>query len=119
MVKLNCAAIPSGLLESELFGHERGAFTGRRPEKIGWLELADQSTLFLDEIGDIPLELQLKLLRVLQERNSNASGAPGPSESMFGWWPRPIGTWKAGGREAVPQRPLLPVECFPIECSSA
>ena len=66
-IKLNCAAIPSGLLESELFGHEKGAFTGAVARKLGRLELADQGTLFLDEIGDIPLSLQPKLLRVLQD----------------------------------------------------
>jgi formate hydrogenlyase transcriptional activator len=74
-VKLNCAAIPSGLLESELFGHERGAFTGAVSQKVGRLELADQGSLFLDEIGDIPLELQPKLLRVLQEREFERLGS--------------------------------------------
>jgi formate hydrogenlyase transcriptional activator len=74
-VRLNCAAIPSGLLESEFFGHERGAFTGAITQKIGRLELADQGSLFLDEIGDIPLELQPKLLRVLQEREFERLGS--------------------------------------------
>jgi formate hydrogenlyase transcriptional activator len=74
-VKLNCAAIPTGLLESELFGHEKGAFTGAITQKIGRLELADQGTLFLDEVGDIPLEVQPKLLRALQEQEFERLGS--------------------------------------------
>ena len=73
-VKLNCAAIPTGLLESELFGHEKGAFTGAISQKVGRMELADQGTLFLDEVGDIPIEIQPKLLRALQEREFERLG---------------------------------------------
>src|SRR6185312_599509 len=74
-VTLNCAAIPTGLLESELFGYERGAFTGALSQKIGRFESAHRGTLFLDEVGDIPLELQPKLLRALQEKTFERLGA--------------------------------------------
>jgi formate hydrogenlyase transcriptional activator len=74
-VKLNCAAIPTGLLESELFGHEKGAFTGAIAQKVGRMELADQGTLFLDEVGDIPVEIQPKLLRAIQEREFERLGS--------------------------------------------
>jgi formate hydrogenlyase transcriptional activator len=74
-VKVNCSAIPTGLLESELFGHEKGAFTGAIQQKVGRLELVDHGTLFLDEVGDIPLELQPKLLRVLQEQEFERLGS--------------------------------------------
>src|SRR6201987_3185368 len=81
VVRINCAAIPSGLLESELFGHERGAFTGALMQKKGRFELADEGSLFLDEIGDIPLELQPKLLRAVQEQEFERLGGARPLQA--------------------------------------
>jgi formate hydrogenlyase transcriptional activator len=90
-ITLNCAAIPTGLLESELFGYERGAFTGALSQKIGRFEMAHGGTLFLDEVGDIPLDLQPKLLRALQEKSFERLGGTKPSPSTSGWWRQPTG----------------------------
>ena len=78
MVRVNCSAIPSALIESELFGREKGAYTGALSRQIGRFELAHGSTLFLDEVGDLPLDVQVKLLRVLQERSIERLGSPRP-----------------------------------------
>jgi len=78
MVRVNCSAIPSTLMESELFGREKGAFTGALARQVGRFELADQSTIFLDEIGDLPLDIQVKLLRVIEERQIERLGNPKP-----------------------------------------
>ena len=75
-MKVNCATLPANLIESELFGHEKGAFTGAMEKKIGRFELADGGTIFLDEIGELPVELQSKLLRVLQEGEFERLGNP-------------------------------------------
>ena len=110
-VTLNCAAIPTGLLESELFGYERGAFTGALSQKIGRFEMAHRGTLFLDEVGDIPLELQPKLLRALQEKSFERLGG---TRTIPDRRPADRGDESESdtddGRQAVSQRSVLPAE---------
>ena len=111
-IKMNCAAIPSGLMESELFGHEKGAFTGAVDRKLGRLELADRGTLFLDEIGEIPIGMQPKLLRVLQDQEFERLGGTRTLHvGLSGWWSatnRDLMGQREAGR--VSQRSLLPAE---------
>ena len=112
-VRLNCAAIPSGLVESELFGHEKGAFTGALMQKKGRFELADHGTLFLDEIGDISLELQPKLLRALQEHEFERLGST--KTIQRGRSPdcrNPSRSAEHDTQQSVPRRPFLQAECL-------
>jgi transcriptional regulator with GAF, ATPase, and Fis domain len=99
-VRFNCAAVPAGLLESELFGHEKGAFTGAFMRKIGRFEFADKGTLFLDEIGDLPLDLQAKLLRVLQEQEFERLGSVHTQKVNV----RLVGATNRGLRQMVAQK---------------
>ena len=115
-VKLNCAAIPLDLLESELFGHEKGAFTGAIAQKIGRFELADKGTLFLDEVGDIPAALQPKLLRVLQEQEFERLGSTRTHQvdvRLVAATNRDLTDMVTRG---VSQRPLLSSECVSQSC---
>ena len=105
MVRVNCAAIPPTLIESELFGREKGAFTGALTRQIGRFELADHSTIFLDEIGDLPLDVQVKLLRVLEERTDRAPRQPRSRSPSIRASSRPrIATWSSGSRKGPSAR---------------
>ena len=95
-VTFNCAAVPAELIESELFGHEKGSFTGAAGRHIGKFEQAHQGTIFLDEIGDMPLNMQAKLLRVLEENEVERIGGDKTVRVMYAFWSRPIATWKRG-----------------------
>ncbi len=113
LIKINCAALPAGLVESELFGHEKGAFTGAIARRIGRFELADRGTIFLDEIGELPLETQAKLLRVLQEREFDRVGGSAPIRVDVRVMAATNRDLLKAVREKRFARTLLSPQCFP------
>ena len=120
MVRVNCSAIPTALIESELFGREKGAYTGALSKQIGRFEVANGSTLFLDEVGDLPLDVQVKLLRVLQERTIERLGSPRSIDVDV----RIIAATNRDLVEAVrgrdvPERPVLPAQRLPDRGAAA
>ena len=118
-VKVNCAAIPATLLESELFGHEKGAFTGAAGQRIGRFELAHQGTLFLDEIGEMPLELQPKLLRAIQDQEFERVGGNRTIRTDARFVAATNRDLNGdGGGESIPRRPVLPVTRLSNRCSA-
>ena len=111
MVRVNCAAIPSTLIESELFGREKGAFTGALARQVGRFELADKATIFLDEIGDLPLDVQVKLLRVLEEGQIERLGSPQVDQGRHAHHRGdPPGSAAADCRRRISRRPVLPAQ---------
>ena len=105
LVQVNCAAIPEELIESELFGHEKGSFTGAVRRQIGKFVAADGGTIFLDEIGDMSARTQAKVLRVLQSGEVEPVGRRAHrARSTCGWWPRPTATWRRRSRPAASAR---------------
>jgi len=101
---VSCAALPETLIEAELFGYEKGAFTGAQQRKVGRFDLAEGGTLFLDEIGELNLSSQVKILRVLQEREFERLAGPRRSGWTCGWWWRPIAIWRPASPRSSPAR---------------
>ena len=119
MVRVNCSAIPIALIESELFGREKGAYTGALSKQLGRFEIANGSTLFLDEVGDLPLDVQVKLLRVLQERTIERLGSPQPIDVDVRIIAATNRDLDAAVRGQIPQRPLLPPQRLPDRGAAA